>query len=314
MLPRDLIDASQIAAMCPESMLTFAAMSDHGDSFLLDHRQVQRRFERAAAGFDDADFVHKVTRDGLLQRLALLVTKTGLVIDLGSATSSAQRELSRRFAKSHVVSVDMAHAMLVRGREKKPWLLKASYVQARADALPFADHSVDVIFANQLLPWIDRPASVFTEISRVLRKGGLFAFATLGPDSLQEISRAWQCVGGGVHVNHFMDMHDLGDGLVRAGLADPVLDVDRLTISYSSSARLFADLTAAGSRNALRARTSSLTGKSRFEAMQSALLNAAGGDLNLGLELVYGHCWGAGARNDPSDFRIDAGAIPVRRH
>ena len=73
-------------------------------------------------------------------------------------------------------------------------------------------------------------------------------------------------------------MHDLGDGLVNAGLRDPVLDVDRLEISYRDTNRLFADLTAAGARNSLTARPPGLTGRGRFAAMSKALGDGAEGE------------------------------------
>ena len=258
--------------------------------------------------------MHTVTREGLLSRLQPLIVDAKTVVDLGSATSSAQRALAKRFGRVHVVCVDVARNMLRRGRAKQSWLAKGSFVQANANKLPFADQSIDVIFANMLLPWVDDPAAVFGEVARVLRKGGIFAFATLGPDSLQEISRAWARVGGSCHVHHFMDMHNLGDGLVQARLGDPVLDVDRLVISYEKSSRLFADLTAVGGRNSLTARCPSLTGKQRFAAMVAELEGASpDGKIHLDLELVYGHCWGAGPKMDASNFRIDAKAIPLRR-
>jgi len=109
-------------------------------------------------------------------------------------------------------------------------------------------------------------------------------------------------------------MHDLGDGMVTAGLSDPVLDVDRLSVSYTNADRLFADLTASGARNALRDRSKGLTGRRRFAAMVTALGEAAAEDnIALDLELVYGHCWGAAQKNDPGNFKIDASRIPIRR-
>jgi malonyl-CoA O-methyltransferase len=106
-------------------------------------------------------------------------------------------------------------------------------------------------------------------------------------------------------------MHDLGDGLVNAGLRDPVLDVDRLSVSYTSCERLFADLTAVGARNSLAQRAGGLTGRERFAAMTQVLND--GGSIALDLELVYGHCWGSGPRNDAGNFKIDANQIPIRR-
>lgn len=281
---------------------------------MLDSRHVRRRFERAAASFDDADFVHTITREGLLARLQPLVVEAGTVLDLGSATCSTSQALSKRFGRAHVISVDLAHNMLQRGRKKRAWFSRSSFVQATAAALPFSAQSIDVVFANLLLPWVDDPNQVFSEIARVLRKGGVFAFATLGPDSLLEIRRAWAQVDDHAHVNHFLDMHDLGDGLVNAGLADPVLDVDRLSVSYDSTQKLFADLTAMGGRNALRQRNHALVGKQHFRRMTEELQRSgADGKITLDLELVFGHCWGAGPGMDATNYRIDANTIPRRK-
>lgn len=281
---------------------------------MLSHKHIRRRFERAASTFDAADFVHSATRDGLLARLEPLLVEGRTVVDLGSATGAANRSLEKRFKAAHVISIDIAHGMLTRARAKKSWLSKSSFAQANANALPLGDESVDVIFSNLLLPWVDDPTQVFSEVARVLKKGGVFTFATLGPDSLQEISRAWRRVDNEIHVNRFLDMHDLGDGLVNAGLRDPVLDVDRLSVSYNKSNNLFADLTAVGARNSLRQRARGLTGKQRFAAMVAVLEGSAdNGDIALDLELVYGHCWGAGPKIDPRKVEIDANRIPIRR-
>jgi malonyl-CoA O-methyltransferase len=282
---------------------------------MLNSKHIRQRFDRAAKSFDSADFVHTATRDGLLSRIQPLLVDAKIVVDLGAATGAANRDLEKRFKPARVVAIDIAHNMLQRARTKKSWLSKTAFAQARAEALPLANESVDVVFANLLLPWLDDPTPVFSEVARVLRKGGVFAFATLGPDSLQEIRRAWAQVDERyVHVNRFADMHDLGDGLVNAGLRDPVLDVDRLSINYESPDRLFEDLSAVGARNTLRGRAPMLTGKERFGAMVATMGNAAeGGKIELDLELVYGHCWGAGPKLDPSNYRIDAAEIPIRR-
>ncbi len=281
---------------------------------MLRQRDIRRRFDRAAADFDSADFVHAVTREGLCARLEPMLLKPATVLDLGSATGSMGRALRKRFRRAHIVSLDLSGAMLREARRNKSWLSRASFVHADAEQLPFVEASFDLVVANQLLPWTPDPQRLFEEVSRVLKKGGVFAFAGLGPDSLREISRAWASVDSGTHVNRFADMHDIGDGLVRAGLADPVLDVDRLHVSYENPGKLFADLTHAGARNTLADRTRGLTGKTRFRAMAAALERGdSGTGIVLDLELVYGHCWGAGPKNDPTAWRIDASQIPLRR-
>ena len=276
-------------------------------------RDIQRRFDRAAPHFDGADFVHTVTRDGLVGRLEPLLLQPETILDLGSATGATGRLLRRRFKRAHIVSLDLSRAMLGAARKSKRWFSRSTFVQADAEQLPFADESFDMVVSNQLLPWAPDPQVVFEQVSRVLKKDGVFAFATLGPDSLRELAQAWAAVDDRAHVNPFPDMHDIGDGLVRAGLRDPVLDVDRLQVSYESPDRLFADLTRAGARNALAGRGRGLLGRRRFRKMTDALASGrADGRIVLDLELVYGHCWGGGPRNDPMNYKIDADRIPLR--
>jgi malonyl-CoA O-methyltransferase len=171
-----------------------------------------------------------------------------------------------------------------------------------------------MLFANLLLPWIDDPETVFREVARVLRKGGLFAFATLGPDSLLELRRAWLSVDTTPHVRQFPDMHDVGDALVRSGLRDPVLDVDRLSVSYPDGKALLRDLSAAGARNSLRHRHRGLFGRGRFSRLHEVLLASRTAEaLYLQFELVYGHCWGSDRREPGSGFSVDADNIPLRK-
>jgi malonyl-CoA O-methyltransferase len=275
-------------------------------------RDIRRHFDQAADRFHEADFVHGVTREGLLDRLRPMTIDAATVIDLGSATGTAIPALQKRFRGARVIAVDFSAEMLRVVRRKRTLLSRRYAVQADARSLPFADTSIDVIFSNLMLPWIDDLDAVFPEIARVLRKDGLFVFSALGPDSLLEVRQAWQTVDAAEHVNRFPDMHDVGDALVRAGLRDPVLDIDRLSVSYRDAGVLLRDLTAAGARNSLRNRQRGLMGRRRFRRFTDALF-AAGGDRSLTLELVYGHCWGSGVRRGGTEIAVDAGEIPLRR-
>ena len=177
-------------------------------------RDVRRRFDRAAESFDRADFVHATMRDGLASRLEPLLLEARTILDLGSATGSASEVLRKHYGSAHIVSLDLSRQMLRQGSRKRRWFSRASSVQADAMQLPFANRSFDLVFANMLLPWLDRPEQVLAEASRVLKEGGVFAFSTLGPDSLAELAQAWAEVDSHVHVLRFADMHDIGDALV----------------------------------------------------------------------------------------------------
>ena len=275
-------------------------------------RDVRQRLDDAASSFDAADFVHGVTRDGLLARLLPMTVEAAIVVDLGAATGGAVPLFQQRFRRARVIAVDRSAGMLRAARGKRGLFSKQREVQADAGALPFADGSVDVFFCNLMLPWLDHPDAVFAEVARVLRRDGLFAFATLGPDSLMELRHAWQTVDGGEHVRQFPDMHDVGDALLRAGLRDPVLDVDRLTVNYGGSEALLRDLSAVGARNSLRQRQPGLMGRRRFSRFSDALF-AEGTGCSITFELVYGHCWGGEVRGRGAEITVDAAKIPLRR-
>ncbi|HEX5786845.1 MAG TPA: methyltransferase domain-containing protein [Woeseiaceae bacterium] len=273
---------------------------------------LERRADRAAPGFE-AGVVHAHTQRGLLERLDPIAIEPAVVLDLGCGTGAATVALEKRFRGARIVGTERSAAMAAAARARRPWLSRAGYVRCRPAALPFADGAVDVVYSNLLLAHGD-PQPVLAEVARVLKPGGLFAFAALGPDSLGVLRRAWAAVDDDLHVQRFPDMHDLGDLLVRSGLADPVLDVDRLSLEYRSAAGLFADLTAAAARNVLRGRRTTLTGRDRFRRMTSALAAAGSGEaIRVELEIVYGHGWGSGRGTPGGAVHIPAESIPLRR-
>ncbi|MGB5353030.1 MAG: methyltransferase domain-containing protein [Woeseia sp.] len=272
---------------------------------------VRRHFDRAAPHFDDADMVHRVTGDGLLERLLPMRLEAQRVLELGSATGTLSRELARQFRGCQVLSADLSLNMLRRARRQHPWFSKIREIQASATRLPLPDNSVDVVIANLLLPWLGPSPAALAEIARVLRPEGLFAFASLGPDSLGDLREAF--ADGHEHVNVFADMHDVGDALVRAGLRDPVLDVDRLELTYRDTASLYRDLRHCGG-NALAGRRRTLTGKVRFQRADQALqARFQDQQLAVTLELVYGHAWGANVVRQDGEFRVGIAEIRGRR-
>mgnify|MGYP001820291789 FL=1 len=277
------------------------------------NREVRRRADAAAVTFDGVDFIHAHTRKGLLDRLRPIVVDAALILDLGTATGSAVRPLASRFRGARVLGIDLSHRMLARARRKQGWLARKWFVQADAGHLPLPDQCADVVFANMLLPSIDDPLPLFAEVNRVLREGGIFAFSALGPDSLRELRNAWLRDDSPPLGNPFLDMHDVGDVALRSGLRDPVLDVDRLTVTYPDAAAVFRDLSAMGARSSRRNSHRTLVGRARFDAMLEALEGyRSGGLLSFDLELVYGHCWGSGRPSGPGEFRIDPARIARR--
>ena len=250
------------------------------------------RLGRASTTFDAADAVHTEARTRLLERLKLFRLAPTRVVDLGSATGKGTVELAKLYPQAQILAIDLSGPMTARAHRRCASLDTASPVLGDAEQLPLMESSVDLVFANLLLPWCD-PQAVFREVARVLRAGGLTLFTTVGPDTLQEVRRAWREVDNDVHVHGFVDMHDLGDLAARSGLAEPVMDVDRLQITYSDPGRLVDDLRACGATNVAYGRRTQLTGAGRWRAFSEQLdAQRVGGVLSISVELIFGQAWG----------------------
>jgi malonyl-CoA O-methyltransferase len=252
-----------------------------------DRRSVAQAFTRVAAGYTAADFLHREIRASLLERLAPVTLAPAVVVDLGAGPPAATAELAAPFREATVIAVDLAPAML--GAAPQPW----QRVAADAARLPFADASVDLVLGAMLLPWCADATAVLAEVRRILRFPGLFAFATLGPDSLHELRAAWPQPDPHSHTLHFADMHNLGDALVRAGFAEPVVDAERFNLSYREFDRGIADLRGVGATDLGTTRRRSLTGRRRWSAMRAAYDSRrdADGLLPVSLEVLFGHAW-----------------------
>ena len=258
---------------------------------------VRRAFERASARYDEHAVLAARVRTEMVARLDLLAFEPGLIIDLGSGTGHGARALRERWRATRVVAVDLVPGMLREARQQQSWRRRFDRLCADGARLPFRDASVDLIFSNLMLPWAVDLDAQFAELRRVLTPRGYVTFSTLGPDTLKELRAAWSEVDTDAHVHRFLDMHDIGDALVRAGFADPVMDVDRYTLTYENLAALGRDLHGVGSRNALAGRRAGLTGRGRLSSVAAAYarFRTADGRLPASCEVVYGQAWCPGA-------------------
>jgi malonyl-CoA O-methyltransferase len=133
-------------------------------------------------------------------------------------------------------------------------------------------------------------------MQRVLEPGGLLMFSTLGPDTLRELRAALPQQGDTQRVHPFIDMHDLGDALLQAGFADPVMDMEMLTLTYASLDELFADLRTTGANNAARNRPHGLSGRAGWEAARAHYETLRRDErLPVSIEIIQGQAWKAAA-------------------
>jgi malonyl-CoA O-methyltransferase len=229
------------------------------------------------------------------------------ILDAGCGTGEATGELGARYAAARVVALDLALPMVAAARERarrgrtllrrllpSPWTDAAAprFICGDLNALPLAGVRFDLVWSNLVLQWVNDLPRAIAEVRRVLKVGGLFTFTTFGPDTLREVRAAFVRVDGHTHTNRFTDMHDLGDMLVAAGFADPVMDMETLTVTYEDPAALLRELKQLGATNATRGRPHGLMGRHRFALMTAALEGMRrDGRIPATFEVVYGHAW-----------------------
>lgn len=259
-------------------------------------RAAARRFERAAETFADASFVHDETRAQLLERLDFVrIPDDGLLVDLGAGPGTGALALATRYPRARVLALDRSPAMLRLARTAG-----LAAVAGDAERLPLRDAGIALVFANLVLPWCS-PAAFFAEVARVLSPDGALVFATLGPDTLGEIRRAFGA-DPAIHVHGLFDMHDLGDLALAAGLEEPVLSAENMTVTYPNLAAIVRDLRACGATNVAAGRRSTLTGARRWQAFEQALeASRREGRLALTVEVVYGQAFGRSRRRVPQE-------------
>jgi len=270
-------------------------MSTHDrDVFQLDRAWVRTAFDRASATYEATAVLQSRVAAELLSRLEPFDFSPRTLLDLGAGTGRIAAELKRRYRRARVIALDLAPGMLRAAAGHQRLFRRFERVCADAARLPLPAASIDIVFSNLLLQWCEPLDAVLTEVRRVLKPQGFFAFSTFGPDTLKELRSAWAEADSYNHVNRFLDVRDVGDALLRAGLREPVLDVDRMQLTYGDGMSLMRDLKSLGARNATAGRPRSLLGRARLQRVLSAYEGfRKDGRLPATYEVIYGVAWGS---------------------
>jgi len=257
---------------------------------------MRQSFSRAASSYNSVAFLQQEVAKRLVQRLEYVTLKPESILDVGSGTGHCGRLLKEHYKSAHIYSLDIAHGMLNYAKQSQGFLQKfksnKQFICGDAESLPLKTSSVDLLISSLAIQWCADLDKTFSEFRSVLKPGGLLMFSSMGPDTLKELRRAWATVDDSVHVSAFFDMHDVGDALMRAGFADPVMDVETITLTYNQVDELMSDLKGLGSRNAAAGRARGLTGKNKLQQMKQAYEELRqDGVLPATYEVVYGHAW-----------------------
>jgi malonyl-CoA O-methyltransferase len=288
-----------------------------GDLYHIDKTRVRHSFSRAAHTYDAAAIVQTLVRDEMLSRLDLVKIQPGAILDAGCGTGAASHALQKRFKQAQVVSLDFAFEMLQQTRKTSVIeSLKKLFSTGRHDtvcgdieALPLADASIGFAWSNLAIQWCNDLDQAFREFHRVLQPESLLMFSTFGPDTLRELRIATDSAtaNASTSVSRFIDMHDIGDALVRAGFSAPVLDVERFTLTYDDVKSVMRDLKSIGAHNATDGRPRGLLGRGFLQKLESAYEQfRMDGKLPATFEVVYGHAWRAADKPN-----LGAGIAPI---
>jgi len=271
---------------------------------------LRRAFDRRAARFADVDFLLREVGSRMQDRLSYIKATPARALDLGCGLGQGLAVLRAQYPDAQICGVDWSSAMLAQAQKLDPqrtdagWLgrlLKKrpvfDFAQADFRALPFAGASFDLLWSNLALHWDPAPHAIFPEWHRITTEGGLLMFSLFGPDTLRELRALYQRLGWPTPAADFVDMHDLGDMLVQAGFADPVMDQEILTLTWADPRALLAELRGLGG-NAAPERFAGLRTPRWRERLLSELAALAGPDgrISLSFEVAYGHAFKAPPR------------------
>lgn len=258
---------------------------------------VRRQFDARAARFARHDALVRVVEQRLIERLDVIRVQPQSVVDMGCGRGRSAHEMRKRYPNARWVGIDASLPMLQaqhsgwrRFWPRMWWGRGDARICADALSVPLRNNCVDLVLSNLMLHWHPQPHLVFPEWLRLLRRDGLLLFSCFGPDTLQELRAA--CTQALPHAcpMPFVDMHDFGDMMVAAGFALPVMDVERLTLTYPSARALIAEARALGG-NPRDDRFGGLPGGAMARRLIDALEAQRDdqGRLSLTFEIAYGH-------------------------
>jgi malonyl-CoA O-methyltransferase len=261
-----------------------------------DYFSIKRAFNRAAQAYSThAVIQHEIGRR-LIESLRCFNLHPKKVLDIGTGDGLISQQLQQAFETADLYSIDLAEAMIQGARKiaRAPTPPPIYFCVANAESLPFHNQSMDFVFSNFTLQWCLDLQSVLSEALRVLNNESPFAFSIPGPDTLQELKIAFQSADPDYqHVNDFIDMHNIGDALIQTGFADPVIHMEKITLTYSSVRALLKDIQHIGAHTILGPHRKTLLGKEKLQKLYQSYepFKTPEGRYPATYEVIYAHAF-----------------------
>jgi len=253
--------------------------------FKIEKKRIARSFSQAASSYDSHASLQRNVADRLLRQLKQDAS-VHRVLDLGSGTGYCTNELYDLYPNAEIVNLDIAEAMLVFASNRhKSKSFKEKSICADAEALPFIGNTFDIIFSSLSIQWCQNYSVLFSELKRVLKPQGKFHISTFGPETLQEVTQAWQKVDSFVHVNHFNTDAFLVNEINNNAFSEVQIEIEPMLTYYQSFEKLARELKSIGARNMNAGQGHGLNGRRKLLRLKQAFEQNF--DNKLGIPVTY---------------------------
>ena len=248
----------------------------------------------------------------MLEQLDWVRIEPACVIDAGAGNGAARSGLLARFPEARWLALDSSLGMLRAGAGEGAG--ESERICGDMQQMPLADSCCQLLFSNLALHWCPAIGAALAEFRRVLDSPGLLFFSMFGPDTLKELRRARSAAGMSDEPETLLDMHHLGDALLRAGFADPVMSAERFPVPYANYATLERDMRRCGVSRAMMPPGAGLASRRRRGAVEKAFgqLRDSGGKVAVSIEVVYGQAWVAPPRGPEKTAEVSVEEISLR--
>lgn len=270
-------------------------------NIMLDKKLTRKHFEEIADSYDAEAVLQWEIAKRIGQRLDYIKHQPKVVLDAGCGTGFITKDILKRYPKSQIIALDLALNMARKTKQQGSWLRKPNVICADAEQLPLKPESVDLIVSNLMIHWGNDLNKTFSGFHSVLAPNGLLLFSAFGPDTLKEMRESWAIVDKISHASDFVDMHEIGDALLKAGFINPVTDMELITMTYSNVQQLMKDAKKISVSDTASEPSTDLMDKHKLKAFEQAYqqFKTEDGLYPASWEIIYGHAWiGEGLKLD----------------
>lgn len=259
--------------------------------------RIRRRLQKALG----APWLHGEVARRMAERLALIKSRPGLVVDWQSHLGGGQKALREAYPSARVIRVEMPADRATPERPQRGWM---SLGQAVRGLLRSGDEVVDIqdlepgqaglVWANMVLHGHGDPSALFSAWHRALSVEGFLMFSTFGPGTLPELRALYARAGWGIPMAPLVDMHDLGDMLIEAGFADPVMDQEQMVLTWPDASAALSELRGLGGNAEAQRHPGCRTPRWRQrleQALNALAAQRPDGRVALTFEIAYGHAF-----------------------